>query len=135
MEEEGYESLTKREREVLQLLLHGNTNKEIGRILHISNRTVEVHRLHAMDKLGSKNIYQLAYRVACQNFAVSELPKAYGFESLAQADQTLLRRIDALVGLSQREGFVNAAIEKALAQFELTKIVIESNRQPPERQP
>jgi DNA-binding NarL/FixJ family response regulator len=47
-----YETLTTREREVLQLAAEGHTNVEIAARLSISPRTVEAHRGHMMRKLG-----------------------------------------------------------------------------------
>lgn len=55
----GYSALTKREREVLQLLVNGNTNKEAARNLEISPRTIEVHRARIMEKLGARNTAEL----------------------------------------------------------------------------
>ena len=43
--------LTSREREVLQLIAEGHTNREIAAHLHISEKTVEKHRGHLMSKL------------------------------------------------------------------------------------
>ena len=51
----GAELLTPREREVLARVIAGASNKEAGRTLGISPRTVEVHRARIMDKLGAKN--------------------------------------------------------------------------------
>jgi two-component system, NarL family, response regulator NreC len=51
--------LTPREREVLQLLAEGKTTKQIGQQLEISPKTIEVHRLHIMEKLNIDNIAQL----------------------------------------------------------------------------
>lgn len=51
------ETLTPREREVLQLIAEGHTNNEIGQLLVISVKTVEKHRSSVMDKL---NIHDLA---------------------------------------------------------------------------
>jgi DNA-binding NarL/FixJ family response regulator len=51
--------LSRREREVLQLLAEGNTTKEVGKRLHISPKTVEVHRIRIMNKLDIDNIAQL----------------------------------------------------------------------------
>lgn len=51
--------LTKREREILQLLTEGQTTKQIARNLHISTKTVEVHRLNIMNKLKIDSIAQL----------------------------------------------------------------------------
>lgn len=50
--QDSYERLTEREREVLQLIAEGNTNREIAELLHVSVKTVETHRAHLMDKLG-----------------------------------------------------------------------------------
>jgi DNA-binding NarL/FixJ family response regulator len=55
----AFSILTKREREVLQLLTEGKTTKQIGKRLHISAKTVEVHRLNIMGKLKIDNIAQL----------------------------------------------------------------------------
>lgn len=54
-----YETLTAREREVLHLVAEGNTNEEIASRLHISRRTVEVHRAHVMQKLHLRNQAEL----------------------------------------------------------------------------
>lgn len=51
--------LSQREREVLQLLVEGKTTKQIGQDLAISPKTVEVHRLHIMEKLKIDNVAQL----------------------------------------------------------------------------
>lgn len=59
VEVRGFSKLTAREREVLQLIAEGHSNKEAGRQLGISPRTVEVHRARVMDKLGAKNAADL----------------------------------------------------------------------------
>ncbi|ABE38736.1 response regulator transcription factor [Rhodopseudomonas palustris] len=55
----GKEPLTLREREVLELFASGNTNKEAGRQLGISPRTIEYHRANIMKKLGARNATDL----------------------------------------------------------------------------
>jgi FixJ family two-component response regulator len=55
----GREPLTRRERDVLQLVATGSSNKHIGETLGISYRTVEEHRSNIMRKLGVKNIAEL----------------------------------------------------------------------------
>ena len=54
-----HETLTAREREVLQLAAEGKTSGEIAARLHISHRTVENHRANVMRKLGLKNQSEL----------------------------------------------------------------------------
>jgi two-component system response regulator FixJ len=51
--------LSRREREVLALLVHGASNKEAGRELGISPRTIEDHRARIMTKLGARNAADL----------------------------------------------------------------------------
>ena len=55
----GRELLTRREREVLGQVAAGASNKEAGRMLDISPRTVEVHRSRIMEKLGARNAADL----------------------------------------------------------------------------
>jgi two-component system, LuxR family, response regulator FixJ len=55
----GNERLTAREREVLGRIAEGASNKEAGRALGISPRTIEVHRARIMEKLGAKNAADL----------------------------------------------------------------------------
>lgn len=56
-------TLTKREREVLECIVAGCTNREVGETLNISLKTVEAHRANVMDKLGvnrAANLLKLA---------------------------------------------------------------------------
>jgi FixJ family two-component response regulator len=55
----GAELLTPREREVLEQIAHGASNKEAGRTLGISPRTIEVHRARIMEKLEARNAADL----------------------------------------------------------------------------
>jgi FixJ family two-component response regulator len=55
----GHALLTPREREVLAQIAGGASNKEVGRCLGISPRTVEVHRARIMDKTGARNAADL----------------------------------------------------------------------------
>jgi DNA-binding NarL/FixJ family response regulator len=54
-----YQTLTTREREILQLTAEGESSTEIGEILAISSRTVEVHRSKLMKKLALHNMADL----------------------------------------------------------------------------
>jgi DNA-binding NarL/FixJ family response regulator len=54
-----YDTLTNREREVLQLAAEGHTNAEIAGRLFISPRTVETHRANVMHKLGLRSQTEL----------------------------------------------------------------------------
>jgi len=56
---DAYQSLTTREREILQLTAEGKSSTEIGEMLAISPRTVEVHRSKLMKKLALHNMADL----------------------------------------------------------------------------
>ena len=57
--EEGFEQLTVREREVLQLIAEGRKTREIAELLYISIKTVETHRAHIMNKLDIHSTAEL----------------------------------------------------------------------------
>jgi DNA-binding NarL/FixJ family response regulator len=59
-EDEGYHDLTAREREVLLLIAHGRSNKEIGGELKISERTVKTHVSNIFGKLELSDRTQVA---------------------------------------------------------------------------
>jgi two-component system response regulator DctR len=54
------DSLTERERDVMDLVIAGLPNKLVADQLHISVRTVEVHRSRVFDKMGVKSAVELA---------------------------------------------------------------------------
>ncbi len=57
--EDSYDLLTDREKEVLQLLAQGKSNKEAAAILDLSLYTVETHRTHLMQKLNLHNTAEI----------------------------------------------------------------------------
>jgi two-component system, NarL family, response regulator NreC len=71
LKEEGlsdsFELLTAREREVLQLLAEGKTNKEVASILDISLYTVESHRTNLMQKLDLHNTAEIVLYAVRKN--------------------------------------------------------------------
>lgn len=65
-DEEAYQSLTPRERQVLKLVAEGYSNKEIAQALDIAVKTAMAHRANLMEKLGIHNaskLTQFAIRV------------------------------------------------------------------------
>jgi DNA-binding NarL/FixJ family response regulator len=58
-EVDSYELLTAREREILQLLAEGQSNKDVANLLNLSLYTVETHRSHILQKLGLHTIPDL----------------------------------------------------------------------------
>ncbi|MEC5397010.1 response regulator transcription factor [Uliginosibacterium sp. H1] len=58
------ETLTPREREVMDLILEGRLNKQIADDLDISMRTVEVHRARIFDKMGVRSAVDLSQLLA-----------------------------------------------------------------------
>jgi len=57
--QDSYDLLTDREREVLQLLAEGKSNKEVATILDLSAYTVETHRTNLMHKLNLHNTAEI----------------------------------------------------------------------------
>ena len=57
--EDSYELLTTREREILQLLAEGKSNKEVANMLNLSLYTVETHRTHILQKLNLHTVPEL----------------------------------------------------------------------------
>ena len=57
------EKLTPREWDVVNYITDGASNKEAGRAMGISSRTVEVHRARIMDKLQVRNVAELVHLV------------------------------------------------------------------------
>ncbi|MDX1437830.1 MAG: response regulator transcription factor, partial [Anaerolineales bacterium] len=65
-EEDQLISLTRREKQLLQLICEGHTNSEMAEIMHISVKTVERHRSNLMSKLNVNNLVGLI-RVAIRH--------------------------------------------------------------------
>ena len=61
---EQFARLSQREREVLTLVVEGQTAKQIARVLSVSPRTVETHRANLTDKLQTDSLAQLIRRFA-----------------------------------------------------------------------
>jgi two-component system response regulator NreC len=57
--QDSYDLLTEREREVLQLLAEGKSNKEVATILDLSTYTIETHRTNLMHKLNLHNTAEI----------------------------------------------------------------------------
>jgi len=58
-QEDSYRLLTDREKEVLQLLAEGRTNKEVAAVLEVGVSTIETHRANLMQKLGLHNTAEI----------------------------------------------------------------------------
>jgi two-component system response regulator NreC len=57
--DDTYDLLTTREREILQLIAEGRTNKEAATLLNLGVTTVETHRTHILQKLGLHSVPEL----------------------------------------------------------------------------
>ena len=55
-DDDPFESLSPREKEVMKLIAEGYTSAEIGKILFITDKTVEKHRVKLMKKLNARNL-------------------------------------------------------------------------------
>jgi DNA-binding NarL/FixJ family response regulator len=62
-------NLTRRESEILNLIVEGNTNKEISQKINRTERTIEYHRNRLMHKLGAKTAADLVKRAITMGIA------------------------------------------------------------------
>ncbi|TBO58185.1 LuxR family transcriptional regulator [Streptomyces kasugaensis] len=67
----GSAALTRAERRIVELAAQGQTNAQIGEVLHLARRTVETHLTHAYRKLGVTRRTQLASRLTGAGAAAS----------------------------------------------------------------
>ncbi|HUI43832.1 MAG TPA: response regulator transcription factor [Terriglobia bacterium] len=72
---DSYDTLTLREKEVLQLIAEGKSNKEIAGLLGISPNTVAVHRAHLMDRLGVHRTAELVLYAVQKGIVQPKEPK------------------------------------------------------------
>jgi DNA-binding NarL/FixJ family response regulator len=56
---DSYDLLTEREKEVLQILAEGKSNKEVAQLLNLSPHTVDTHRTNLMQKLNLHNTAEI----------------------------------------------------------------------------
>ena len=68
---DGYEMLSRREREVFRLLADGDSIKVVATRLRISPKTVETHKYNIMDKLGVHKMSELT-KIAIRNRVISD---------------------------------------------------------------
>jgi DNA-binding NarL/FixJ family response regulator len=68
--EDSYELLTNREKEILQLLAEGKSNKDVAVILNLSPYTVESHRTNLMQKLNLHNTAEIVLYAVRKNIIV-----------------------------------------------------------------
>jgi DNA-binding NarL/FixJ family response regulator len=75
--------LTRRERQVVQLLAEGKSTKEVATVLDLSVKTAETHRSNIMSKLGLHSVSELVLYAVRNNIVQALNP-----ESLAGASST-----------------------------------------------
>jgi DNA-binding NarL/FixJ family response regulator len=87
-------SLTSREREVLQLLSEGKTNKTISTTLHVSVKTAETHRSNMMTKLNLHSVAELVLYAVRNEIVHVSLPAVVRFPSARTGEgPTLVKRV------------------------------------------
>jgi FixJ family two-component response regulator len=74
--QERRDSLTPREREILDLMTRGKPNKVMAADLGVSQRTVEIHRARVMEKMGASSLAQLVRMVMDLDAPAPDTPAA-----------------------------------------------------------
>ena len=64
--------MSERELEVLRGIARGHTNAEIAAVLHVSVRTIETHRTHIQQKLGTRTRAELVERARSAHMLVDD---------------------------------------------------------------
>jgi DNA-binding NarL/FixJ family response regulator len=67
-----FQALTKREKEILQLVVKGLTSKQMAEHLHLSRRTIDNHRSNLLRKFNRKNSVEMANYAVRNGFVSSE---------------------------------------------------------------
>lgn len=88
---ERLDSLSRRECEVLQLLIRGNPNKVIAHEMNLSTKTVETHRAHIMRKLGVNSMAGLVW-ISLASGKYHEVPDQLPFTAPPSSLQPLALR-------------------------------------------
>lgn len=73
-QDNAFAVLSDREREVLQLIAEGKTTKQIAKVLHVSPKTVEGHRIRIMHKLNIDSVANLTKYALKEGLTSTELP-------------------------------------------------------------
>jgi|SaaInlStandDraft_2_1057019.scaffolds.fasta_scaffold163913_1 two-component system, LuxR family, response regulator FixJ len=63
-----FEALSQREREVLEMILSGTPNRRVAQALGITEKTVEAHRAHIMEKIGASSFAELVTKAVQTGF-------------------------------------------------------------------
>ena len=87
-------ALPPREREVLDGLLAGGTNKIIARDLGLSPRTVEAHRARIMERLGAQKSSGVGADCSCGRLAAQTAGSAAAYQTQVISNATLCTFID-----------------------------------------
>jgi DNA-binding NarL/FixJ family response regulator len=95
IDEASVDQLTGRQYQILKLVSIGHSNREIADILHISVRTVEVHRFLLMRKLNVRNVAQLLRRALQLGLLSPSLMRS-------QAGEPGIGKVERGVGYSRR---------------------------------
>ena len=85
--------LTSREREVLQLLSEGRTNKEISTTLNVAVKTIETHRSHMMSKLKLHSVAELVMYAVRNDIIHVSPPAVLRFPNPKDEGPVLLRSV------------------------------------------
>lgn len=70
--DERIDTLTPRERQVMEMVVNGMANKQVAAELGLSEKTIEVHRKHVMDKMQAGNVADLI-RMAMRGSAIQTI--------------------------------------------------------------
>lgn len=122
--------LTKRELQVLDLIVQGFTAKDIGKLLKISYRTVDVHRLRMMRKIGASNTASAVRIAILEKFPINAMNYEPPETDREQFEESLKKAVGYGIGYVCGKHNLNMSKKEMNGAFKSFKNWIEGKPEP-----
>jgi len=111
----GHSLLSKREKEIVQSLAEGLTNREIAERLRLSQHTVKNYLFRIFDKLGASNRIELLFMTLSQTGGSQPIPNSFFKNYIQGGLQEVLASVDCQQAAEQGEPIAQLALAQLLS--------------------